>query len=78
MRSYSIYSFYQPDSIKTININNRDYIITANEGDSFSYSFGSDEWEEFDRGEDVRDGEYALGVQISKNNPPPFFSVVAT
>lgn len=65
-KSYDIYSYYQPDSIKTININNHDYIITANEGDSFSYTFGKDEWEEFDRGEDVRD-DGRLGNSISND-----------
>ncbi|XP_071506841.1 mesenchyme-specific cell surface glycoprotein-like [Diadema antillarum] len=56
-KSFDIYSLYQPDAIKLYRsqMTGRDYLITANEGDKFEYTLGSDDWDEVKRGEDLHD-----------------------
>ncbi|XP_071946081.1 mesenchyme-specific cell surface glycoprotein-like [Antedon mediterranea] len=51
MKSWPVYSFYQPDSIIHYEINGVEYIATANEGDSITYRTDDSKWEEDKRGE---------------------------
>ncbi|XP_038076297.1 uncharacterized protein LOC119744441 [Patiria miniata] len=54
--SYDIYSLYQPDAIKYVELNGEGYIITANEGDSLDYEVGGNTWEDVQRGKKFVDG----------------------
>ena len=38
IRALPVYGMYQPDTIYTIKVNDVEYLITANEGDSKDYS----------------------------------------
>ncbi len=56
LKAYDIYSFYQPDAIKYMEVDGIGYIITANEGDDLDYDAGNREWAEAQRGEEFVDG----------------------
>ncbi|XP_022096908.1 uncharacterized protein LOC110982645 [Acanthaster planci] len=49
--AYDIYSMYQPDAIKYMEVGGVGYILTANEGDDLGYEAGGDTWEEALRGD---------------------------
>ena len=51
MRSWPIYSMYQPDAIHVIYVAGKGYLVTSNEGDSKDYS----DWGGFNEEERVRD-----------------------
>ncbi|XP_076112999.1 uncharacterized protein LOC143080825 [Mytilus galloprovincialis] len=59
MRSWPIYSMYQPDAIHVIYVAGKGYLVTSNEGDSKDYS----DWGGFNEEERVRD------VVLSENSP---------
>ncbi|XP_063965804.1 mesenchyme-specific cell surface glycoprotein-like [Lytechinus pictus] len=56
-RRNNISSFYQPDGIKYFEVDGVGYIVTANEGDTFEYTLGTDEWTEDQRGNDFKAGK---------------------
>ncbi|XP_052061734.1 mesenchyme-specific cell surface glycoprotein-like [Mytilus californianus] len=59
MRSWPIYSMYQPDAIHVIYVAGKGYLVTSNEGDSKDYS----DWGGFNEEERVRD------IILSENSP---------
>ncbi|CAH1785683.1 unnamed protein product [Owenia fusiformis] len=81
LASYPIRGIYNPDSIKFMNINGEDYIITANEGDEKEYEFSNSEpWSESTEGSklgrllsnDVSDELKSLLMDETKLGRMPF------
>ncbi|XP_033642109.1 mesenchyme-specific cell surface glycoprotein-like [Asterias rubens] len=61
--SYDIYSIYQPDAIKHMEVDGVGYIITVNEGHDLDYEAGDREWKDYKRGREfVDDNELASSV----------------
>ena len=55
--SYDIYSIYQPDAIKHMEVDGVGYIITVNEGHDLDYEAGDREWKDYRRGREFVDGK---------------------
>ena len=55
--SYDIYSIYQPDAIKHMEVDGVGYIITVNEGHDLDYEAGDREWKDYKRGREFVDGK---------------------
>lgn len=64
---YPIYGMYQPDAIRTVTIGGREYIVTADEGDSKDYSGLKLTTSGFDETKRVRDITLA-STYLSNNN----------
>ncbi len=64
LKPYDIYSIYQPDAIKYMEVDGVGYIITANEGHDLDYEVGNREWADYKRG-----GEFVDGMLIMNNFP---------
>ena len=58
LRSWDIYSFYQPDSMKFVEFNGEGYIITTNEGESVDYEIGTREYADAKRGRLMLEGGF--------------------
>lgn len=59
----NVYGLYQPDTIASIQIKGKDYIVTANEGDDREYSA----WEDYAKASSLRDDGVKFSAQLQKD-----------
>ncbi len=59
----NVYGLYQPDTIVSIQIKGKDYIVTANEGDDREY----EAWEDYSKASSLRDAGAKFSSQLERD-----------